>query len=31
MFLESLKKYVEYLEEGGNPDEYDKKKMLVSH
>ena len=31
IFIESLKKYAEYLEEGGNPDEYDKKKMMVSH
>ena len=28
--LESLKNFMEYLEEGGNPEEYDKKQMLVS-
>jgi len=26
IFIESLKKFAEFLEEGGNPDEYDKKK-----
>jgi hypothetical protein len=26
IFIESLKKFAEYLEDGGNPDEYDKKK-----
>ncbi len=31
IFIESLKKFAEYLEGGGNPDEYDKKKMMVSH
>ena len=31
IFIESLKKFAEFLEEGGNPDEYDKKKMMVSH
>ena len=30
LLLKSLKSYVEYLEEGGDPDEYDKKKILVS-
>ena len=31
IFIESLKKFAEYLEEGGNPDEYDKKKMMLTH
>jgi len=26
IFIESLKKFAEFLEEGGNPDDYDKKK-----
>ena len=30
-FVESLKIYAEYLEDGGSPEEYDKKKMMVSH
>ena len=28
--LNDLKKFAEYLEDGGDPDEYDKKKILVS-
>jgi len=30
MLLESLKRYAEFLEQGGNPDEYDKKQITVS-
>ena len=30
LLLESLKKYVEFLEEGRNPDEFDKKQITVS-
>jgi len=30
MLLESLKNFVEFIEEGGKPEEYDKKQMLVS-
>ena len=30
LLLESLKRYAEFLEEGGNPDDYDKKKITVS-
>ncbi|MFX1394056.1 MAG: hypothetical protein ACFFAH_10820 [Promethearchaeota archaeon] len=26
VFINCLKKYAEYIEDGGNPDEYDKKK-----
>jgi len=29
MFIGCLKQYAEYLEDGGNPDEYDKKKKYV--
>ena len=28
--LNDLKKFAEYLEDGGDPDEHDKKKILVS-
>ncbi len=31
MFLKSLKAYAEYLESGGNPDNFNKKEILVSH
>ncbi len=31
LLLKSLKNFVEFIESGGNPDEYDKKKMMVSH
>ena len=31
LLLKSLKNFVEFVESGGNPDEYDKKKMMVSH
>ena len=30
LLLESLKRYAEFLEEGGNPDDYDKKQVTVS-
>ena len=30
LLLESLKRYAEFLEGGGNPDEYDKKQMTVT-
>ena len=30
LLLESLKRYAEFLEEGGNTDDYDKKKITVS-
>ncbi len=31
LLLKSLKIFVEFVESGGSPDEYDKKKMIVSH
>lgn len=31
LLLKSLKTYVEFVESGGNPDEYNKKEMIASH
>ena len=31
LLLKSLKNFVEFVASGGNPDIYDKKKMVVSH
>ncbi|MBD3254338.1 MAG: hypothetical protein GF383_04555 [Candidatus Lokiarchaeota archaeon] len=31
LLLQSLKNYVEFIESGGNPEEFDKKKMIATH